>query len=185
MSDKENEVKKEEDVVHKEVVEEKLNELSILKESFDKQKKMADDYYDQLLRLKAEFENYRRRSEKEKIEYLNLGKEKILLKQIFIDDVLEAAIKSAKQGNNIKSIIVGLDMVAKEFSKMLKEEGVEEIKCEKFDPNICEALDQVESQKEEGTILEVYQKGYKMNGKLIRPLKVKVAKSKEIKSEEK
>lgn len=162
----------------------KISELEILKQSFDEKKKQADEYYDQLVRLKADFENYRRRSEKEKKDYLDWGKEKILLKQISIDDVLQQALKSAKTGNNIESIVIGLEMISKEFTKMLKEEGVEEIQCEKFDPNVCEALDQVESDEKDGTVLEVYQKGYKMNGKLIRPAKVKVAKNPDEKQEE-
>ncbi|MDR0398495.1 MAG: nucleotide exchange factor GrpE [Endomicrobium sp.] len=156
---------------------EKVAELEILKQSVDEQKALAQDYYDQLVRLKADFDNFRRRSEKEKKDYLDWGKEKILVKQIAIDDVLQHALKSAKAGNNIESIIVGLDMISKEFAKMLKEEGVEEIQCEKFDPNMCEALDYVESDEEDGKVLEVYQKGYKMNGKLIRTAKVKVAKN--------
>jgi molecular chaperone GrpE len=165
---------------------EKILELEILKQSVQTQKELAQNYYDQLIRLKADFENYRRRSEKEKKDYLDWGKEKILIKQINIDDVLQQALKSAKSGNNIDSIVVGLDMISKEFSKMLKEEGIEEIFCEKFDPNVCEALDIVESQEEDGKVLEVYQKGYKMNGKLIRTAKVKVAKnSKKEEQEEK
>jgi molecular chaperone GrpE len=157
---------------------EKICELEILKQSVEEKKKQAQDYYDQLLRLKADFENYRRRSEKEKKDYLKWGKEKILLKQISIDDVLKQALKSAKSGNNVESIVLGLEMISKEFSKMLKEESVEEIECDKFDPNICEALEYVESEEEDGKILEIYQKGYKMNGKLIRAVKVKVAKNK-------
>jgi molecular chaperone GrpE len=155
---------------------EKICELEILKQSIEEKKKQAQDYYDQLLRLKADFENYRRRSEREKKDYLEWGKEKILIKQISIDDVLRQALKSAKSGNNIESIVLGLEMISKEFSKMLKEESVEEIECDKFDPNICEALEYAESEEEDGKILEVYQKGYKMNGKLIRAAKVKVAK---------
>jgi molecular chaperone GrpE len=156
---------------------EKILELEILKQSVETQKGLAQNYYDQLVRLQADFENYRRRSEKEKKDYLDWGKEKILIKQININDVLQQALKSAKAGNDIESIVVGLDMINKEFSKMLKEEGVEEIFCEKFDPNVCEALDIVESEEEDGKVLEVYQKGYKMNGKLIRTAKVKVAKN--------
>jgi molecular chaperone GrpE len=156
---------------------EKICELEILKQSIEEKKKQVQDYYDQLLRLKADFENYRRRSEKEKKDYLERGKEKILIKQISIDDVLRQALKSAESGNNIESIVLGLEMISKEFSKMMKEEGVEEVECDKFDPNICEALEYVESEEEDEKILEVYQKGYKMNGKLIRAAKVKVAKN--------
>ncbi|MDR2192497.1 MAG: nucleotide exchange factor GrpE [Endomicrobium sp.] len=156
---------------------EKISELEILRQSLEEKKKEAEIVYDQLLRLKADFENFRKRSEKEKRDYLEWGKEKILLKQISIDDVLEQALKSAKSGGKVEDIIIGLEMVTKEFSKMLKEEGVEEIKCETFDPQFCEALDTVESQEEDGKILEIYQKGYTMNGRLIRAAKVKVAKN--------
>jgi molecular chaperone GrpE len=160
----------------------KIAELEILRQSFDDKNKQAQDYYDQILRLKAEFENYRRRADKEKRDFLQWGKEKILIKQIAIDDVLQQALKSAKDGGKVEDIIIGLELVIKESSKMLIEEGIEEIKLEKFDPNVCEALDYVESDDGagEGDILEVYQKGYKMNGNLIRTAKVKVAKKKVI-----
>jgi molecular chaperone GrpE len=167
------------EIICNEARNEKIYELEILKQSLEEKTKIAQDYYDQLLRLKADFENYRRRSEKEKRDYLDWGKEKILLKQINIDDVLQQALKSAKDGNNIESVITGLEMISKEFSKLLKEEGVDEIQCDKFDPNVCEVLDVAESEEEDGKILEVYQKGYTMNGKLIRTAKVKIAKNKD------
>jgi len=162
--------------------EEKLSELDILRQSVEEKQKKADEYYDQLLRLKADFENFRRRTEKEKQDFLNWGREKILIKQISIYDVFEQALQSVKAGKNLDSIMVGLDMIHKEFAKMLKEEGVEKIEClnKKFDPHFCEALAQVESDKEDETILEVYQQGYKFNGKLMRPAKVKIAKAPEI-----
>ncbi|MDR2772064.1 MAG: nucleotide exchange factor GrpE, partial [Elusimicrobiota bacterium] len=93
-------------------------------------------------------------------------------------DVLEQAEKSIKMGGKPEDIIIGLDMINKEFLKILVEEGVEEIKLEKFDPTVCEALDYVEGDKDDGEILEIYQKGYTINGKLLRPAKVKVAKKK-------
>lgn len=168
---------KAEEVSCQDAQEKKILEVDILRQSVEEQRRLAQNYYDQLLRLKADFENYRKRSEKEKKDYLELGKEKILVKQIYIDDILQQALKSAKTGNNMESIGIGLDMISKEFSKMLHEEGVEEISCKMFDLNICEALDIVESDQEDGRILEVYQKGYTLNGKLIRPAKVKVAKN--------
>ena len=104
--------------------EEKLSELDILRQSVEEKQKKADEYYDQLLRLKADFENFRRRTEKEKQDFLNWGREKILIKQISIYDVFEQALQSVKAGKNLDSIMVGLDMIHKEFAKMLKEEGV-------------------------------------------------------------
>jgi molecular chaperone GrpE len=175
-----------EDCAYNKVRDEKTSELEILKQLVEEQKKLAQDYYDRIIRLKADFENYRKRCEKEKKDYLEWGKEKILVKQIGINDVLQQALKSAKAGNNIESVVVGLEMISREFAKILAEEGVEEIQCEMFDPNICEALDHVESAEKDGKVLEVYQKGYKINGKIIRAAKVKVAKNNksEFKSEE-
>lgn len=158
--------------------EENLSETEILQKSLDEALKQSAQYYDQILRLKADFENYRKRAEKEKRDFLEWGKEKILLKQIGINDVLEQALKSAKNGDNLESILIGLEMISKEFSKMLSEEGIEEIKCEKFDPQFCEALDFAEEkEKQDGEILEIYQKGYKMNGRLIRAAKVKIVRN--------
>jgi molecular chaperone GrpE len=159
---------------------EKLIELEILKQSIDDKIKQIHTYYDQLLRLKADFENYRKRSEKEKLYYLNIGKENIILKQLNIYDVLEQAINSIKVNNNVNSVITGLEMISKEFTRVLHEEGVEEVHCSYFDPNTCEALDYSEcaEQNDEGKILKIYQKGYKIDGKLIRTAKVQVAKKK-------
>jgi len=169
--------------------EEKLSELDILKQSLEEKQKQADEYKAEYLRSVAEYQTLRNRTEKEKGEYINYGKAKILEKQISIFDVFEQAMISVRAGQDLKSIKVGLEMIYSEFAKMLKEEGVEKIEClnKPFDHNVCEALDQVETDEtEEGTVLAVYQNGYKLNGKLLRPARVKVAKKKtEEKTEEK
>ena len=161
--------------------EEKLSELDILKQSLEEKQKQADEYKAEYLRSVAEYQTLRNRIEKEKGEYINYGKAKILERQISIFDVFEQAMISVRAGQDLKSIKVGLEMIYSEFSKMLKEEGIEKIDClnKKFDHNVCEALDQVETDEvEEGTVLAVYQNGYKLNGKLMRPARVKVAKKK-------
>lgn len=161
--------------------EEKVSELEILKQSLEDKKKLAGEYYDQLLRLKAEFENYRRRSEREKQNHLTWGKEEILLKQVGILDVLEQASGSIQTCTNVETIQKGLDLIKQEFVKMLSTEGISEIESlgRKFDPGFHEAIEYVESDQPEGTVLEVMQKGYSLNGRIIRPAKVKVAKKKE------
>jgi molecular chaperone GrpE len=158
--------------------EDKLSELDILKQSLEEKKRAAEDYYNQLLRLKAEFENYRRRTEREKHNHLNWGKEEILLKQVAILDVLEQAAASTQTTTNIESIKQGLELIKQEFVKMLSSEGIVEIDClnKVFDPSLHEAVEQVESIEPEGTIIEVMQKGYTLKDKLVRPARVKVAK---------
>ena len=166
----------------------KLSELDILKQSLEEKQKQADEYKAEYLRSVAEYQTLRNRTEKEKGEYINFGKAKILERQIGIYDVFEQAMVSVRAGQDLKSIKVGLEMIYNEFSKMLKEEGVEKIEClnKPFDHNVCEALDQVETDDvEEGTVLAVYQNGYKLHGKLMRPARVKVAKAKQKEEEKK
>ncbi len=161
--------------------EEKLSELEILKQSLEEKKKEAEEYKAEYMRSVAEYQTLRNRVEKEKGEYINFGKAKIIERNIGIYDVFEQAMISVRAGQDLKSIKIGLEMIYGEFGKILKEEGVEKIEClnKKFDPNVCEALDQVETDEvEEGTVLAVYQNGYKMHGKLMRPARVKVAKKK-------
>ncbi|MBN1822906.1 MAG: nucleotide exchange factor GrpE [Endomicrobiales bacterium] len=157
---------------------EKVSELEILKQSLDEKKKQAGDYYDQLLRLRAEFDNFRKRTERDKKNHLAWGKEEILLKQVSLLDVIEQAASIKLTENNAKSIQQGLELIKQEFVKMLSSEGIVEIEClgGKFDPNLHEAIEQVESEDEEETVKEVFQKGYMLNNRVIRPAKVKVSK---------
>ena len=158
--------------------EDKLSELDILKQSLEEKKQLAEDYYNQLLRLKAEFDNFRRRTEKEKQNHLIWGKEEILLKQVALLDVMEQAESSVVTAANIESIQKGLELIKQEFVKMLSSEGITEINCieKKFDPAFAEAVENVESDRPEGTVIEVMQKGYMLKDRVIRPAKVKVAK---------
>lgn len=159
---------------------EKLSELNILKQSLDEKKKLAEDYYEQILRLKADFENFRKRAERDKHNHMMWGKEDILLKQLGILDILEQAHKSSLSSTNIEAVQKGLDLIIKEFHRMISSEGVTEVEClgKKFDPELEEAVDYVESDAKEGTVLEVLQKGYVSKQKLLRPAKVRVAKKK-------
>ena len=107
----------------------KLSELDILKQSLEEKQKQADEYKAEYLRSVAEYQTLRNRTEKEKGEYINFGKAKILERNISIYDVFEQAMISVRAGQDLKSIKVGLEMIYNEFSKMLKEEGVEKIDC--------------------------------------------------------
>jgi molecular chaperone GrpE len=105
--------------------------------------KQAADYYDQLVRLKAEFENYRKRSEKEKADARRWGKEEVLLGLISLMDVVSQAEAAAQKGSDLKAITAGLHMLYGEFKRLLKDEGIEEIAAEgrKFDPAGHEAVE--------------------------------------------
>lgn len=167
----------------KDALEEKLAEEEILRQSLEEKKKQAEEYYDQLLRLKAEFENYRKRVEKEKEKIYLHGKETILLKLAAVLDTLEQAEKSLQNKNEklkTEDIISGLKLIILDFRNFLGNEGLEPIESvgKKFDPHFHEVVEQEEREDlEEGIILEELQKGYLFNEHVIRPAKVKIAKT--------
>ncbi|MGQ0644637.1 MAG: nucleotide exchange factor GrpE [Elusimicrobiota bacterium] len=160
----------------------KVAELFILKESLDQEKAKAAEYYDQLLRLKAEFDNFRKRTEKEKSDHRRWGQQDIILQLVSLMDVMEQAEAAAHKGADLKSMAAGLGMLYGQFKRVLKDQGVEEIGAsagDKFDPSgLHEAVDVVEDSGEEGRILDVLQKGYRFQGLTLRPVRVRVSKKK-------
>lgn len=130
--------------------------------------------------LAAEMENMKRRMQKEKEGLLKFGNEKILLDLLEVIDNFERTIDALKEDEDkkIKNIVTGIDMVKKQFSGILQKYGLTVVESlgKTFDPNFHEAVSQkaVEG-KGEDEILEEYQKGYVLNGRLLRPAKVVVS----------
>jgi molecular chaperone GrpE len=154
-------------------------ELETLRHSLDEANRKVGDYYDQLLRLKAEFDNYRKRMEREKADARRWGKEEIVLRLVSLMDVMEQAEMAAHRAPDIKAVIFGLDMLYGEFKRLLKEEGLEEVSAvagEPYDHNLQEAVETVEGDGVDGCILSVLQKGYRFQGTLFRPARVKISK---------
>lgn len=161
----------------KDAVEAKISELDILRQSLQAAQAKAADYYDQLLRLKAEFENFRKRTEKDRADSRRWGKEEIVLRLVSLLDVMELAEAAAHKSPDVKSMVQGLDMLYGEFKRLLKEEGLEEIPTavgDAYNHAAHEAVETIED-KEDGKILAVLQKGYKFQGGLFRPARVKVS----------
>lgn len=171
-----------------EKLEDKKEELKTCEGEKDDWERKAGDYYDQLLRLKADFENYRKRNEKEKPELIKWGKYELILKIFPLYDMLISAHnhvinmdvgKCSKE--QIDSLIKGLDMVFAEFSKSFEAEGIRpmELLNKPYDPMLCEIIGIVEGdEKNDGLVVEEFQKGYMIESKVLRPAKVKIAKKK-------
>lgn len=138
------------------------------------------DYYEQLLRLRADFENYRKRVDREKTAQRAWAKEEILVKQISLLDIMTQAMAAAQNTRDIEGVLVGLEMIIKEFEKMLAEEGVTAVAADgSFNPAVHEAVETVEDTSlPDGGIKEVMSKGYMMGERLIRPARVKIVKNK-------
>ena len=159
-----------------EVVEEKTAE-ELLQEKVDKLAEELKQSEDKYLRLYAEFENFKRRKNKE-IETNNVYKSQKVITEILPSlDNLERALQVESDNEEIKSLLKGVEMVYEGLLNVLKSEGVELIETEnaQFDPNYHHAVMQEEdSEKESGAILDTFQKGYKLKDRVIRPAMVKV-----------
>ncbi len=186
--------------------EEKINEQELLKQSIDEKNKIIEeqkklisdlenknkDLYKQILSLKAEFDNFRKRTEKEKQKKFFLGKVDVLEKIISLYEMFSYAVESIKnieKQNNVNSelsqITEGIKLLYKEFENFFVKENIEKIDClnKKFDHLYNEVVEYEENDdKEEGTIIEVVSSGYVIKDEdgeyVLRPAKVKVVKNK-------
>tara|TARA_B100001971_G_scaffold210802_1_gene237043 strand:- start:1747 stop:2349 length:603 start_codon:yes stop_codon:yes gene_type:complete len=143
-----------------------------------------DDLEDRLLRLTAEYDNFRKRAQRERSEARQFANQHLLEKQLPILDNFEMALMAAKDAD--PAIRDGVQMIYDQFVGVLKDAGVEPIDAggEPFDPNLHEAISQKETiEVEEGTVVEQAQRGYKLDDRLIRPARVVVAKTPESDSE--
>ncbi len=140
------------------------------------------EYLDKLLRLHAEFENFKKRSLKDKQQFLKFANEGLIGELINILDNFERAFESANKMTDFKSLHQGVEMILKQIHQLLEKEGVKKIEClgQGFDPVRQEAIAHIETDKQpENTVVEEVQKGYLLGDKLIRPAIVKVAKKPE------
>src|SRR5258708_17303301 len=169
-------------------LEEKLSELEILRQAVEEAKAKSAEYYDQLLRLRAEFENFRKRAEREKSEARVWGKQEVLLQLVSLVDVFEQAMVQVHQAKDLKQVVQGVEMLHKNFTQFLKAEGLEPIDLvgKPFDPELAEALAQQEVDDESlvGIVLDEIQKGYRFQGRVLRPSRVRVRVAKKTEAEE-
>ena len=143
-------------------------------EKKEHKKEKKNEYFEQLQRLQAEFENFRKRTEKERLEIYKNANEELVVKLLNILDDFELALKNIDEK--------GVSMIYSELHSILEKEGLEIIKAEgQFDPKFHEALIQEEGEKDE-MIVEEFQKGYMLNDKVIRASKVKITKMAEKKN---
>lgn len=156
--------------------------VTIPKKEYDLLKAKHDeryDYYDKYVRAHAEFENAKKRMEKDKVDNLKYANEGFVIDFLPIIDSLEISEKHIKEAKDFKAIQEGVDMIHGQIQKFLKEIGVEKIKTigEKFNPHLQEAVETADVDgKEEGLIVEELKSGYMLNGKLLRPAFVKIVK---------
>ena len=145
------------------------------------------EYYAQLVQLKADFENYRKRMEKERPSLISWGKAEAILKFLPLYDLLLAAhqhmgkLQDGAGTKQVEDVVKGLEMIFKEFSKVFEEEGIRPMEPvgKPYDPMATEILGVVDGDDtNDGLVTEELQKGFYYGDNVLRPARVKIAKKK-------
>ena len=164
---------------HTEEESEELTSEQKLEKELEEAKKTIEEQKDKYLRLSAEFDNYRKRTMKEKAELIKNGGEKAISAILPILDDLERALQNMQKADNVQSMYEGLDLIFQKFHKGLAQEGLQKMEPvgETFDTDYHEAIALVPAPDEaqKGKVLDCVQTGYKLNDKVIRHAKVVVA----------
>jgi molecular chaperone GrpE len=140
-------------------------------------KKEIAEMKDRYLRTLAEFDNFRKRSERE-FQYLIQTANADLIKMLLpVVDDLERSLQAAKESQNFEALYKGIELVYQNFLKVLESFGVQPIEAvgKPFDPELHEALLQMESDHEPDTVVQEHQKGYRLHDRVLRPSKVIVS----------
>jgi molecular chaperone GrpE len=156
------------DEAEQEQLEPEVDELEALRNE-------RDELLDTLQRLQAEFDNYRKRVARDQQSLATRAHERLVNELLPVLDDLERALEAANAHEEAK-LEEGVALVARSLAEILRKEGVEEVATDgKFDPHVHEALLSQPSEAEEGSVIEVLQKGYRLGDRVIRPARVVIS----------
>jgi molecular chaperone GrpE len=160
-------------------MEEEQKEHVNLEKLLEAEKKRSEEYLKRLKYLQADFENMKKRVDRQLEEVKNYCTERLVTKLLEVQDELEIALKNAQSSDSTQPLIEGVQMTLKKLRKVLEQEGVFPIECEAgniFNPACHHAVSAAERDDVEACVVtEEVRKGYKMKDKVIRPSIVKVA----------
>lgn len=158
---------------------EKLEDISMTDPSAQLRAE-RDDFHDRLLRKQAEFENYKKRVERERSEYVQFASAELMRELLNAMDSFDLAIHNANSDTGANdSMLRGLDLIYKQFQDTLGRFGLKiiEARGQQFDPNLHQAVTTIPTDDmEENTVVDELRKGYTLNGRLLRPVMVSVSK---------
>ncbi|HGJ66761.1 TPA: nucleotide exchange factor GrpE [bacterium] len=156
-------------------------EINLMQKELDDAKTKSEEAMDKMLRLAAEFDNYKKRSAREYENIRKYASENIIKELLPIIDNFERGIESANELKDFNSFLNGIKLILNQMINLLEKEGVKQIKAigETFDPNIHEAVMHINSDDyPENIVAQEFQKGYILNDRVIRPAMVAVSKGK-------
>ena len=154
-----------------------LNRENETNEAYEKLIVQSKEYFEGWQRERADFLNYKKRIERDQLALKNYLTGEVVKKYIAIVDDMDLALKNKPNDNNYKEWVDGIGLIYQKLISILENEGVERISTTgNFDPNIHEALTQIDSPAHEsGQIVEVMRQGYKIGDRILRPSLVIVA----------
>lgn len=161
-------------------------EIEELKQALENEKRRSEDYLARLKYVQADFENLKKRTERQLAEVREYCIEPLVIKLLEVVDELELAVKAGCNSESAENMTQGVEMTLKKLKKILETEQVFPIECvgKPFDPSKHNAVAKIERDDvEECTVIEEIRKGYIMKEKVIRPSIVKVAVKPEFKSQ--
>ncbi len=161
------------------------SEVEELEAEVDGLKKINTSLQEQMLRVRAEAENFRKRMQREKDDFARFARESFVRELLPVKDNLERALNHA--GDDPVVIVDGVKLTLEQFDSVFKTMGVECVEClgSPFDPAFHEAMNQIESDEHEpNTVVNELQRGYQLHGRLLRPAMVTVAKAKSVEAGE-
>ena len=157
---------------------EPLSEVDQLKLQLAEAQEKNAELQDRYLRQAAEFDNYRKRTMKEKAELIKSAAEKLMVAELPVIDDMDRALENMEKGSDAEACIEGFKLIVQKFKNILTQQGLEKIETEgqDFDTDFHEALALIPAPTEElkGKILDCVQQGYKLGDKVIRHSKVAV-----------
>jgi len=161
---------------------EKEKEIEELKRKVEEKEKEVREHNDRLLRIAADFDNYKKRAAREKEEWIKFANEDLIKSILPFVDNLERAVNHSEKTEDIQSLVEGIKLTLQQLLQTLYKFGVSPIESlgKPFDPAVHEAMLVVETdQQEANRVVEEFQKGYLLNNRLLRPATVSVSKHSE------
>ena len=155
-------------------------DIASMQEELERLKTDAEESHSRYLRTLADFDNFRKRQREETVRRADLAREELVLKLLPILDNFERALSAAEEQHSYESLVEGVSLTLRQIREMLAMEGVEPIEAvgQQFNPELHEAMMRVESDEcADNTVVDELEKGYTINGKVLRPSRVRVAMS--------
>jgi molecular chaperone GrpE len=166
------------DEVTDEITSDQETQIMDLKQQVEAEKKRSEETLSQLCYLQADFDNLRKRCDRQIQQVSQYSNERIVIQLLEVVDELELAVKTAQTSTSAQTLVEGVQMTLNRLRKVLEQEGISAIECESkpFDPSKHNAIAAIEQDGVETcVVVEEVRKGYIMKDKIVRPSIVKVA----------